>query len=71
MKIAIGSDHGGVELKAALIKGLSDNAEILDKGPQDKTSCDYPDYAIPVAMAVASGEADFGILICRSGIGCR
>ena len=69
MKIAIASDHGGVELKAALVKALAGVATIDDKGPADKTSCDYPDYAIPVAMDVASGVADFGILICRSGIG--
>ena len=69
MKIAIASDHGGVELKAALIKALEGTATIIDKGPKDKNSCDYPDYAVPVALDVASGDADFGILICRSGIG--
>ena len=69
MKIAIASDHGGVELKAALVKALSEAATIDDKGPADKSSCDYPDYAVPVAMDVASGAADVGILICRSGIG--
>ena len=69
MKIAIASDHGGVELKAALIKALEGTATMIDKGPKDKSSCDYPDYAVPVAMDVASGDADFGILICRSGIG--
>ena len=69
MKIAIASDHGGVELKAALVKALESVATMVDKGPKDKSSCDYPDYAIPVAMDVASGDADFGILICRSGIG--
>ena len=69
MKIAIASDHGGVELKAALVKALAAVATVDDKGPADKASCDYPDYAVPVAMDVASGAADFGILICRSGIG--
>lgn len=69
MKIAIGSDHGGIELKSALVKLLSNEATMFDKGPADKKSCDYPDYAIAVAKAVACGEADFGILICRSGIG--
>jgi len=69
MKIVIGSDHGGVDLKAAIVKALSATATMVDKGPQDKTSCDYPDYAIAVAEDVASGAADFGILICRSGIG--
>jgi glycine hydroxymethyltransferase len=69
MKIAIGSDHGGVELKAFLVQALGEQATVLDKGPADKTSCDYPDYANAVALAVAAGEVDFGILICRSGIG--
>lgn len=69
MKVAIGSDHGGVELKAELVKALSSAYEMTDLGPADTTSCDYPDYAIAVAKAVASGTADFGILICRSGIG--
>ncbi len=69
MKIAIASDHGGVELKASLVTALSGVATLDDKGPATKASCDYPDYAMKVALAVSSGEADFGILICRSGIG--
>ncbi|MBE6381803.1 MAG: RpiB/LacA/LacB family sugar-phosphate isomerase [Lentisphaerae bacterium] len=69
MKIAIASDHGGVELKSAIVNALSTVATIQDFGPATKESCDYPDYAIPVAAAVAAGEAEFGILICRSGIG--
>ena len=69
MKVAIGSDHGGVELKAALVKALSGAYEMTDRGPADAASCDYPDYAVAVAKDVASGAADFGILICRSGIG--
>ena len=69
MKIAIASDHGGVELKSALVNALADIAEVEDLGPSDKTSCDYSDYAVKVAMKVSSSAADFGILICRSGIG--
>ena len=69
MKIAIASDHGGVELKSALVNALADIAEVEDLGPSDKTSCDYSDYAVKVAMKVSSAAADFGILICRSGIG--
>ena len=69
MKIAIASDHGGVELKSALVSALSAQATVLDRGPADKSSCDYPDYAVKVARDVASGEADFGILVCRTGIG--
>ena len=69
MNIAIASDHGGFELKAVLSNALSDGCKVLDKGPFGKDSCDYPDYAVAVAKSVASGEADFGILVCRSGIG--
>lgn len=69
MKIAIASDHGGVELKSALVNALADIAEVEDLGPSDKMSCDYSDYAVKVAMKVSSSAADFGILICRSGIG--
>ena len=69
MKIAIASDHGGIELKSLLVNELSSVAQIVDEGPAGKCACDYPDYAVAVAKDVASGEADFGILICRSGIG--
>ncbi len=69
MKIAIASDHGGVVFKAALVKALSSDAAVADLGPADKTSCDYPDYAAKVALEVSAGDVDFGILICRSGIG--
>lgn len=69
MRVSIASDHGGVELKKALVKALAGEVTMADKGPQDTVSCDYPDYAIEVAREVASGAADFGILICRSGIG--
>ena len=69
MKVSIGSDHGGFELKGALAKALSGVCEVTDLGPADSTSCDYPDYAAQVAKTVALGTADFGILICRSGIG--
>ena len=69
MKIAIASDHGGVELKSMLVKSLGAEATVIDKGPSDKASCDYPDYAQAVALEVASGTVDFGVLICRSGIG--
>ena len=70
MKIAIGSDHGGVDLKSALSEAfLASGIEVSDKGPADKTSCDYPDYAVAVAREVAAGLVDFGVLICRSGIG--
>ena len=69
MKISIASDHGGVDVKTLLVKALGECATVLDKGPFDRASCDYPDYAASVALDVASGAVDFGILICRSGIG--
>ena len=69
MKIAIGADHCGVELKDSLAKALAGEASVLDKGAFGTESSDYSDYAIEVAKAVASGEADFGVLICKTGIG--
>ena len=69
MKIAIASDHCGVELKSAIVSALSSSVTILDKGPQSAASCDYSDYAVAVAKDIASGAADFGVLICKTGIG--
>ena len=69
MKIAIASDHGGFDLKAHLVRVLGERHEVVDMGPADRKSSDFPDGAVPVAMAVAKGEADFGVLICRTGIG--
>ena len=69
MKVSIASDHGGVDLKAAIVSQLSRECTVLDRGPADKTACDYPDMADAVAVDVAGGEVDFGILICRSGVG--
>lgn len=69
MKIAIGSDHGGYELKATLVKALKARMTVVDVGTYSRESCDYPDYAIAVALAVAKGEADYGILCCTTGIG--
>ena len=69
MKIAIGSDHCGVELKSAIIKALSADFTLIDKGAENRNSCDYCDYAIEVAKSVASAEVEFGVLICKSGIG--
>ncbi len=70
MKIAIGSDHGGVTIREE-IKQLMDEMgiEYDDFGCECDTSVDYPDYALPVAEKVASGEYDRGILICGTGIG--
>jgi ribose 5-phosphate isomerase B len=70
MKIAIGSDHRGFEVKrrlAPLLRQLGH--EVLDLGPHGQESVDYPDYAFPVALAVSEGRADRGVLIDGTGIG--
>ena len=68
--IAIGCDHGGYELKLEIIKHLTKKGyEIKDFGCDSNNSVDYPDYAYPVAKAVADGECEKGILICGTGIG--
>lgn len=70
MRIAIGSDHGGFDQKAPIVAHLEAlGHEVTDFGPFDAQSVDYPDYADPVARAVANGSADWGILICGTGIG--
>ena len=70
MRIAVGSDHRGVEMRAKLIeylKGLGQ--EVVDSGPHAHEGDDYPDVAEAVARKVANQEADRGILICGSGMG--
>ena len=70
MKIALGADHGGFELKEQIKKHLQEKGyEVKDFGTYSTDSCDYPDYAIPVAEAVAAKEFNLGILICGTGIG--
>ena len=70
MKIALGCDHGGLNLKNEIAKYLIETGmEIKDFGTYTTDSCDYPDIALPVAEAVVSKEVDFGILICGTGIG--
>lgn len=70
MKIAIGSDHAGLQLKEEVKKFLeSQQIEYKDFGPQTKDSVDYPDFAELVTRGVTSGEFDRGILICGTGIG--
>lgn len=70
MKIAIACDHGGLRLKGALKEYLTKNGyEYIDFGTNSSDSCDYPDYALPAAEAVASGECERGIVICSTGIG--
>jgi len=68
--IAIGSDHGGFQLKAEIMKHLEKRGfEYKDYGTYSEASCDYPEYGRAVAKAVASGECELGILICGTGIG--
>ena len=70
MKVAIGSDHGGFNLKELLKTELTAAGFILkDFGTNTTASCDYPDIAFKVAEAVAKGECQKGILICGTGIG--
>ncbi|MFC1754186.1 ribose 5-phosphate isomerase B [Thermoproteota archaeon] len=70
MKIAIGSDHGGFQLKKELLRFLKQQKlKVKDYGTYSSESCDYPKYAYSVARAVASKKANKGILICKSGIG--
>lgn len=70
IKIAIGSDHGGFEYKASIIKALQDKGyDIVDMGTYSPESCDYPIIAKKVARAVAKGDFEKGILVCGTGIG--
>jgi ribose 5-phosphate isomerase B len=70
MRISLGSDHRGVQIKARLIHSLQANSfEVFDEGTFGDGACDYPDFAQAVARRVSSGEADRGILICGTGIG--
>ena len=68
--IALASDHGGYELKMALIAHLEKRGlGYRDFGCHDLTSCDYPDYGRAAALAVQSGECERGIVVCTTGIG--
>lgn len=70
MKIAIGCDHGGIVLKPAIVEYLQGKGiDVVDFGTFDTASVDYPDYALAVAEAVASGNCERGILLCGTGIG--
>lgn len=69
-RVAIGADHGGVTLKTALVGHLKESGyEVLDIGPHDEGSVDYPDYALAVARLVADGTVAAGIMIDGVGIG--
>ena len=70
MRIALGSDHAGFVLKEQLRRRLAEAGhEVIDFGTTSPESCDYPDFAQPVAREVASGHSDRGVLVCSTGIG--
>ena len=71
MRIAIGSDHAGFDQKARLAGYLAEHGHtVADIGcANGRDSVDYPDYALAVGNAVSSGDADFGVLVCGTGIG--
>jgi ribose 5-phosphate isomerase B len=70
VRIAIGSDHAGYQLKEAVKRQLeARHVEVEDVGTDTEASVDYPDYAAQVADRVASGQSDRGILVCGTGIG--
>lgn len=70
MKIAMGNDHSAVEMKEAMKAYVeSKGYEVIDFGTNSTDSCDYPEFGEKVGCAVASGEADYGIAICGTGIG--
>lgn len=70
MKVSLASDHAGFEHKKEIMEWLKENDhQVLDFGCFSEDSVDYPDYAFPAAEAVAAGIADFGVIICGSGIG--
>ncbi len=70
MRIAIGSDHAGYELKQAVAPALREGGhELVDVGTSSSESVDYPDYAAAAARMVASGEAERAVIVCGSGVG--
>ncbi len=69
-RVVLGSDHAGLALRAEAARVAKEAGfEVVDLGPFSGDSVDYPDYAVKVAGAVASGEARLGILVCGTGIG--
>lgn len=69
MKIAIANDHRGYKLKKYLVDELSKDYEVVNLGTDYEDPVDYPDYAFMLGELVSSGEVDYGIAICGSGIG--
>ena len=70
MRIAIGSDHRGYDVKRRIRSLLEQMGhEVLDFGPDSSESVDYPDFAFQVAEAVSAGKVERGVLVCGTGIG--
>ncbi|SDG81236.1 ribose 5-phosphate isomerase B [Desulfosporosinus hippei] len=70
MKVALGADHGGYELKEAIRKHLqAQEIEVFDFGTHSNDSVDYPKYGFAVGSAIIKGEADLGIVVCGTGLG--
>ena len=70
MRIAIGSDHAGFELKQAVTPLLAERGhELVDVGTDSESSVDYPDYAAKAARMVSAGEVDRAVIVCGSGVG--
>ncbi|MBQ3273995.1 MAG: ribose 5-phosphate isomerase B [Christensenellaceae bacterium] len=70
MKIALGADHGGFELKETVKQHLIEKGyEVIDCGTYSSDSVDYPVFGRKAAICVKDGEADFGVLVCGTGIG--
>ena len=70
MRISIGCDHGALDLKNAVVAHLEKQGhQVTDFGTYTLDSCDYPDYAVQAAKAVADGNCDRGIVLCTTGIG--
>ncbi len=70
LRIAIACDHGGFELKVALVRFLNNNGyEVVDLGTDSSDPVDYPDEAKEVVEEILSGKSEFGILVCGTGIG--
>jgi len=70
MRIALGSDHGGFELKEAIKNYLlTKEYQVIDCGVDSSRSVDYPEYGFKVGQLVVSNQADYGIVVCGTGIG--
>jgi len=70
MRVVIGSDHAGFEMKQKILARVQSlGHQVLDVGTHDSSPTDYPDYAEALAMAIVNNQADRGIMICGSGVG--